>query len=94
MSKKLYNLLQKIVVIYVGLVNQAYIFTTFLYINYYRKFILFTISFCSATKRNSEPRKKNTLFICNPLDCSSPDWRTSVPLQYFIPRPLGVEGVT
>ena len=43
-------------------------------------------------KENAGKRKRNTLFICNPLDCSSPDGRTYVPLQYFIPRPK--EGVT
>ena len=46
------------------------------------------------TSPRKEGKKKNTLFICNPTDCSSPDGRTSVPLQYFIPRPFGVEGVT
>ena len=28
-------------------------------------------------KENAGKRKRNTLFICNPLDCSSPDGRTT-----------------
>ena len=53
----------------------------FLHKNYYGYLIMFTLSFYCDAKRKSEPRKKNTLLICNPLDCSSPDGRTSVPLQ-------------
>ena len=37
-------------------------------------------------KENAGKRKRNTLFTCNPLDCSSPDGRT--PCRFGSPPPL------
>lgn len=37
-------------------------------------------------KENACKRKRNTLFICNPLDCSSPNGRTTC--RFSSPPPL------
>ena len=47
---------------------------------------MFTFSFYCYVKRKSEPKKKNTLFIGNPTDCSSPNGRT--PCRFSSPPPL------
>ena len=45
--------------------------------------------FVAMQKEKVNRKRKTRVFTCNPSDCSSPDGRTSVPLQYFIPLHLG-----
>ena len=52
---------------------------------------MFTFSFYCDVKRKSEPKKKNTLFICNPTDCTSPNGRTPCRCSILSLAPLGRE---